>query len=72
MIAAFAELTTLALRVGADSDDVTALHGRFFDGNVDVKKAWRCVLLLAEIYVPGPRATRHGRHRPARTDTVRA
>lgn len=50
MLAAFGELTTLALRAGADEDAVTALHGRFFDGNVEVKRAWRVVLLLAEIY----------------------
>lgn len=49
MIAAFAELTVLALRAGVDEDAVTALHGRFFDGNVHVKHAWRVVLLLAEI-----------------------
>lgn len=50
MIAAFGELTTLALRAGVDEDVVTALHGQFFDGNVSVKRAWRVTLLLAEIY----------------------
>jgi hypothetical protein len=50
MIAAFGELTTLALRAGMDEGVVTALHGQFFNGNVDVKCAWRVALLLAEIY----------------------
>lgn len=52
MICAFAELTTLALRAGVDEDAVTALHGRFFDGNVEAKRAWRTRLLLAEILSP--------------------
>jgi len=52
MIDAFAELTTLALRAGVDEDAVTALHGQFFDGNVEAKRAWRTCLLLAEILTP--------------------
>lgn len=40
MIDAYVALTMLALRAGADEDAVTALHGEFFDGNVEVKDAW--------------------------------
>lgn len=50
MIAAFAELTTMAWRAGADEDAVTALSARFFDGNVQVKSAFRAVILLAELH----------------------
>jgi hypothetical protein len=39
MIDAFAELTTIGLRAGVDPDEVTRLHGDFFDGNVNVKHA---------------------------------
>lgn len=49
MIAAFAELTTLAMRAGADEGSVTALHGRFFDGNVKMKRAFSVALLFAEM-----------------------
>lgn len=54
MIAAFGELTALALRAGVGWDEVTPLHGRFFDGNAGVKRSWRVVLLLAEIYCSRP------------------
>lgn len=37
MIDAFGELTTLALRAGVEPELITALHGRFFDGNVAIK-----------------------------------
>lgn len=60
MIAAFAELTTLAMRAGADEDAVTALHGRFFDGNVKVKRAFNVALLFAEM---GP-CPQNGKKRP--------
>lgn len=49
MISAFAGLTTAAWRAGADEDTVTALSARFFDGNVQVKAAFKAVILLAEI-----------------------
>ncbi len=46
---AFAQMSDLARRAGADADRITELHGRFFDGNVDIKRVWRRVLLLAEL-----------------------
>lgn len=52
MIDAFAELTTLALRAGVDGDAVTALHGRFFDGNMQAKKTFGAAILVAEIFRP--------------------
>lgn len=52
MIDAFAELTTLALRAGVDEGRVTELHGRFFDGNVEAKAAFRVAILLAEVRRP--------------------
>ena len=49
MIAAFVGLSDLARRHGVDEDTITALHGRFFDGNVTVKTRWRVLLLIAEM-----------------------
>jgi hypothetical protein len=46
MISAFADLTTLALRAGVDPDAVHRLHGVFFDGNVEMKRAFQVALLL--------------------------
>ena len=48
MISAFADLTTLALRAGADHAAITALHGGFFDGNVIAKDAFEVAAFLAE------------------------
>lgn len=53
MIGAFADLTTLALRAGVTWDSISRLHGEFFDGNVEMKRAFEVVVLLAE----------NGRHR---------
>lgn len=49
MIGAFADLTTLAHRAGVDPDAITALHGRFFDGNVLIKDAFGVAAFVAEI-----------------------
>lgn len=49
MIGAFAELTTLALRAGVPRDEITRLHGRFFDGNVDAKDAFSVAAFVAEL-----------------------
>jgi hypothetical protein len=49
MLEAFVELSDLARQAGVDEDAITALHGRFFDGNVQVKEAFRVAVLLAEI-----------------------
>jgi hypothetical protein len=49
MIDAFAELTTIALRAGVDWDRITEIHGRFFDGNVELRRAFRTAMFLAEI-----------------------
>jgi hypothetical protein len=64
MIDAFADLTTLAYAHGATEDEITALHGRFFDGHVEIKDAWRVTLLLAELEL-----SRHDApdHRPSHT-----
>lgn len=48
MIDAFADLTALAHKAGVDPDEVTRLHGLFFDGNVEVKRAFAFVLPVAE------------------------
>lgn len=50
MIGGIADLTTLALRAGVDEDAIHEIQARFFDGNVELKKAFRVVLLLAEIH----------------------
>ena len=52
MIDAFADLSTLARRAGADPDAITQAHGRFFDGNVQVKRAFNVLVLLAEAWRP--------------------
>lgn len=51
MIAAFAELTTLALRAGADHVAVTNLHGRFFDGKVKSGDAFGAAAILARLWI---------------------
>jgi hypothetical protein len=52
MINAFADMTALAYRAAYDGalsyDEVLELHGRFFDGNVMVKRAFIAAVLLAE------------------------
>ncbi len=50
MLAAFVALSDLARRAGVDEDEISVLHGRFFDGNVAVKAAFRIAVLLAEIF----------------------
>lgn len=52
MIDVFADLTTLANRAGVDHGAITALHGRFFDGNVEAKRAFNILVLLAEVWRP--------------------
>lgn len=51
MIDAFAELTTLAWRSGADQDAVSALHGRFFDGKIAAGEAMGAAVILAQLWV---------------------
>lgn len=46
MIDAFAELST---RAGADPDEITATHGRFFDGNVAIKESFWLAVVLPEL-----------------------
>ncbi len=53
MIGAIADLTTLALRAGVDEDAIHEIQARFFDGNLELKKVFRVLLLLAEIRDPG-------------------
>lgn len=52
MIDAFVELSTLARRAGVTEDEITPVHGRFFDGNVQAKRAFNILLLLAEVWRP--------------------
>lgn len=52
MITAFAELSALARQAGVDHDAITDLHGRFFDGNEEIKASVRALWLLVEIYRP--------------------
>lgn len=52
MIDAFVELGALARRAGVDHDAISELHGRFFDGNVETKRAFRVCILLAEVKPP--------------------
>lgn len=52
MIDAFVELSTLARRLGVAEDELTPVHGRFFDGNVQTKRAFNILLLLAEVWQP--------------------
>jgi hypothetical protein len=40
MIDAFTTISDLARRAGVDEDRITEAHGRFFDGNVDIKDAF--------------------------------
>lgn len=52
MIDAFVDLSTLARRAGVGEDEITPLHGRFFDGNVQVKRTFNVLMLLAEVWRP--------------------
>lgn len=56
MIDAFVELSTLARRAGVTEDEITPVHGRFFNGNVQAKRAFniRCCS-------PRPGAPKQGR-----------
>jgi len=53
MRAAFAELSTAARWAGVDEDTITALHGRFFDGHVQLKSAGKALFLLASLRAHG-------------------
>lgn len=64
MIDAFVELSGVALRAGVDFDVITDLHGRFFDGNVQVKKAFGVAVIMAEIWRPRARSRRPRRNAP--------
>lgn len=64
MIDAFVELSGVALRAGVDFDVITDLHGRFFDGNVQVKKAFGVAVIMAEIWRSRPRARRNAPRSP--------
>jgi len=68
MIGAFAELTMLAGRAGVDPGRISQLHGRFFDGNLEIKRVFVVVVLLAEIQ----RAVTEGRHVTGRLGCGRA
>lgn len=49
MLEAFLALSTAARRSGIDEDEISRLHSQFFDGNVEVKRAFRAAILLSEI-----------------------
>lgn len=40
MIRAFVRVSDLARRAGVDEEEISRLHGLFFDGNVSVKQAF--------------------------------
>jgi hypothetical protein len=52
MIDAFVEVSDLARRAGVDEELISEAHGRFFDGNVDAKRAFAVAILLAEVWGP--------------------
>jgi hypothetical protein len=52
MLDAFLQMSTLARQAGVDGEAISAIHGKFFDGNVEVKSSFRAVVLLAEIWRP--------------------
>lgn len=49
MLEAFVTLSDIARKAGVDEDEISDLHGLFFDGNVEIKAAFRAAVLLAEI-----------------------
>lgn len=51
MLDAFVELSTLARNAGVPERVISMTHGQFFDGNVQVKEAFRVAVLLASIRV---------------------
>lgn len=46
---AFVELTMVALRAGVPQDEISPLHGMFFDGHVEVRRAPRAIEMHDEI-----------------------
>jgi len=64
MLAAFVELSDLARQAGIDFNVITDLHGRFFDGNMQVKQAFGAAVLMAEIWRPRARLHRQRRNAP--------
>lgn len=56
MIDAFVDQSTLALHAGADWDSITDIHGRFFDGNVELKDAWLAAAFLTWLHRGEPSA----------------
>ena len=54
MIDAFREMSDAAAQAGVDWDRITALHGRFFDGNEDVKVTFGTAAILAWLYCDEP------------------
>jgi len=68
MLDAFADLTVLARRAGVDPDAITETHGRFYDGNVEIKRVFRVCVLLAELGRCRPRVARRATpRRPPRS-----
>lgn len=49
MIDAFTRVSDLARRAGVGEGEISAAHGRFFDGNVEAKDAFRVAALLARV-----------------------
>jgi hypothetical protein len=49
MLEAFVDLSNLARHYGIPAGVITDLHGRFFDGNVQVKRAWEVLRFDGEL-----------------------
>jgi len=52
MIDVFVKVSDRARRAGVDEGWITEMHGRFFDGNVQVKAAFGAAVLLVEVWRP--------------------
>lgn len=52
MFDAFADLLEEARRAGVAYDPLSEIQGRFFDGNVEIKRAFRVAVILAEVRGP--------------------
>jgi hypothetical protein len=49
MLEAFVDLSSLVRHYAVPPGVITDLQGRFFDGNVDVKRAWQVARLDTEL-----------------------
>lgn len=54
MLDAFVALSGLARRAGVDDDEISDIHGKFFDGNVAIKESFGALCAVTPHPPAGP------------------